>query len=66
MPVHLHRDRGRASVSTQVRTRRQNSMGDVVVDICYRMHDQKDKVDEAFFRQLEEDSLAESGLHGDF
>lgn len=36
-----------------MRIRGQSSKGDTIVGVCYRLPDQKEGVDEAFYRQLE-------------
>ncbi|TRZ09133.1 hypothetical protein HGM15179_017974 [Zosterops borbonicus] len=39
--------------SLWVRIKRQTSKGDTVVGVCYRLPEQEEEVDEAFYRQLE-------------
>ena len=39
--------------SLRIKIKKQTSMGDIVVDFCYRPPDQEEQVDEALYRQLE-------------
>ncbi|GAB0207491.1 hypothetical protein GRJ2_003214800 [Grus japonensis] len=53
--------------SSWVKISRQTNMGAVVLGICYRLPDQEEVVDEAFFKQLEEAShLQALALMGNF
>ncbi|KAK4806252.1 hypothetical protein QYF61_013396 [Mycteria americana] len=38
--------------SLRLRIKEHTGMGDIVVDVCYRLPDQEEQVDEAFYRQL--------------